>query len=135
MNEGGGDDADSRKSLARLVREAVLEQISDEALEQLWELLTARLRESSGHEAVAPLADAILTPTQAAMLAGVSVSTIRNWQNAGFLGKHQQGRVSRLQLLEYLAGGKLDADIQGKGSADAWAASVYEERQKRRGVG
>lgn len=135
MNAGGGNDADSRKSLARLVREAVLEQISDEALEHLWELLTARLRRSSGHEDVAPPADAILTPTQAAMLAGVSVATIRNWQNAGFLGKQHLGRVSRLQLLEYLAGGKMDADKEGKGSADAWAASVYEERQKRRGHG
>ncbi len=143
MDNGGlGGDVAFKRSMARIVREAILGEISDEALEEMWCLLTERLRKGQGEQpgSAAVAVDALLTPTQAAVLANVSVSTIRNWQNARHLTKHHRGRVSRAELLRYLAtGGKSPEEAvqdfarAGEDSSDEWALSVLRERRRRRG--
>ncbi|AAK94346.1 MerR-like transcriptional regulator [Myxococcus phage Mx8] len=72
----------------------------------------------------------MLTQTEAAALASVSTSTIRNWQAQGLLTAGHRGRVKKSELEAFLASPRAKATPEEE--ADAKAAAILARKAGRR---
>ncbi len=104
--------------------------MSEIDVEAIVERVVRRVLGASGSSA--PRADEVLTQAEAAALASVSTSTIRSWQAQGFLTAGHRGRVSRAELVAFLASPRAKVSTPEE-EADAKAAAILARRAARRG--
>lgn len=75
--------------------------------------------------------DEVLTQTEAAAHASVSVSTIRSWQAQRLLPAGHRGRVKKADLVAFLASPRAKA-VTPEEEADAKAAAILLRKAGRR---